>query len=92
MRSHLGMVSSLHSQCDLVAFVPSRLLPCDGLFEVPLEKSPPGFELVAACHPSAVSDPLLSRVLGRVRPRFSTAGECSAAARSGAVLRARPAR
>jgi hypothetical protein len=36
---------------------------------VPLEKSPPGFQMVAACHPSAVSDPLLSWVLDHVRAR-----------------------
>ncbi|MBZ8142668.1 transcriptional regulator [Rubrivivax gelatinosus] len=60
-------------QSDLVAFVPSRLLPCDGLFEVPLEKYPPGFEVVGACHPSAASDPLLSWVLGWARARFGSA-------------------
>lgn len=55
---------------DLVAFVPSRLLPCDGLVEVPLEKQPPGFEVVAAHHASASSDPLLRWVLDHVRARF----------------------
>lgn len=60
-------------RADLVAFIPSRLLPCDGLFEVPLEKYPPGFEVVAACHPSAMSDPLLTWVLEHVRARFATA-------------------
>jgi DNA-binding transcriptional LysR family regulator len=62
-------------QSDLVAFLPSRLLPCDGLFEVPLEKHPPGFQVVAAYHPSALSDPLLSWVLDRVRTRFDTASQ-----------------
>ena len=57
---------------DMVAFMPSRLLPCEGLFEVPLEKYPPGFQVVAAYHPSAVSDPLLSWVLDHVRTRFGT--------------------
>ncbi|MFL6625777.1 MAG: LysR family transcriptional regulator [Burkholderiaceae bacterium] len=56
-------------QSDLVAFMPSRLLPCEGLVEVPLEKSPPGFQVVAACHPSAVSDPLLAWVLDHVQAR-----------------------
>ena len=60
-------------QSDLVAFVPSRLLPCEGLFEVPLEKYPPGFQVVAACHPSAMSDSLLTWVLDHVRARFGTA-------------------
>lgn len=59
-------------QSEMVAFVPSRLLPCEGIFEVPLEKYPPGFEVVAACHPSATSDPLLSWVLDFVQTRFAT--------------------
>jgi DNA-binding transcriptional LysR family regulator len=60
-------------QSDMVAFMPSRLLPCEGLFEVPLEKYPPGFEVVAAYHPSAISDPLLSWVLDDVRTRLGPA-------------------
>lgn len=55
---------------DMVAFMPSRLLPHEGLFEVALEKSPPGFQVVAAYHPSAVSDSLLNWVLDHVRTRF----------------------
>lgn len=62
-------------QSDLVAFIPSRLLPCDGLFELPLERHPPGFEVVAAYHASATSDPLLSWVLDHVRARFAPATE-----------------
>lgn len=57
-------------QSDLVAFLPSRLLPQAGLVEVPLEKHPPGFQVVAAHHPSAASDPLLAWVLQHVRERF----------------------
>ena len=57
----------------MVAFLPSRLLPCEGLFEVPLEKYPPGFQVVAAYHPSALSDPLLTWVLDHVRSKFGTA-------------------
>jgi DNA-binding transcriptional LysR family regulator len=60
-------------QSDMVAFMPSRLLPHEGLFEVPLEKHPPGFQVVAACHPSAMSDPLLTWVLDDVRARFAAA-------------------
>lgn len=58
---------------DLVAFMPSRLLPCEGLVEVPLDKYPPGYEVVAACHPASMSDPLLAWVLERVRSRFEAA-------------------
>jgi DNA-binding transcriptional LysR family regulator len=60
-------------QSDMVAFMPSRLLPCEGLHEVPLEKSPPGFQVVAAYLPSAMSDPLLSWVLDCVRANCGTA-------------------
>lgn len=62
-------------QSDMVAFMPSRLLPCEGLFEVPLEKYPPGYQVVAAYHPSAQADPLLAWVLDRVRARFEPAGQ-----------------
>lgn len=58
---------------DFVAFMPSRLLPCEGLVEVPLEKYPPGYEVVAACHPASMADPLLTWVLERVRTRFEVA-------------------
>lgn len=58
---------------DLVAFMPSRLLPCEGLVEVPLDKYPPGYEVVAACHPASMSDPLLAWVLESVRSRFEAA-------------------
>lgn len=59
-------------QSDMVAFIPSRLLPYEGLFEVPLDKSPPGFQVVAAYHPSALADPLLTWVLDHVRTLWST--------------------
>jgi len=50
-------------KADLIAFVPSRLLPLEGLFEIPLESTPPGFEVVAAHHPSKLDDPLLRWML-----------------------------
>jgi DNA-binding transcriptional LysR family regulator len=56
-------------QADLVAFVPSRLLPCEGLVEVPLQKLPPGFQVVAAYHAAAAADPLLAWVLEHVRAK-----------------------
>lgn len=55
---------------DLVAFLPSRLLPCEGLHEVPLEKLPPGYEVVAAWHPAGEGDALLQRVLDQLRAAF----------------------
>lgn len=56
---------------EMVGFLPSRLLPCDGLFELDLEDEPPGYEVVAAYHPSARSDPLLGWLLERIRVRFA---------------------
>lgn len=58
---------------DMVAFMPSRLLPCDAPFEVPLQPHPPGFEVVAADHSSALCDPLLTWVLAHVRAGFGPA-------------------
>jgi DNA-binding transcriptional LysR family regulator len=60
-------------QSDMVAFVPSRLLPCEGLLEVPLQKYPPGFQVVAAYHASAAADPLLTWVLDHVRAMYGPA-------------------
>lgn len=54
-------------QSAMVAFIPARLLPYDGLFDIPLEKYPPGYEVVAAYHPSANNDPFMRWLLERVR-------------------------
>ncbi|MFT6404025.1 MAG: DNA-binding transcriptional LysR family regulator [Marinomonas primoryensis] len=56
---------------DMVGFLPTRLLPCEGLFELPLEKYPPGYQVVAAYHPSAKHDPLVSWLLDTVTTQFS---------------------
>lgn len=56
---------------NLVAFIPSRLLPCDGLFEVALTKSPPGYTVVAGYHPSAQGDPFMAWMLERVKARLA---------------------
>jgi DNA-binding transcriptional LysR family regulator len=55
---------------NLVAFIPARLLPVEGLHEIALTKSPPGYTVVAACHPSARSDPFMTWVLDRVKARL----------------------
>lgn len=65
------MAQEYLKQSDMVGFLPSRLLPCDGLFEIPLRKYPPGYEVVAAYHPGTQSDPLMSWLLDRVKSRFS---------------------
>lgn len=57
----------------LVAFMPSRLLPQDGVFEIALPKYPPGYQVVAACHPNARNDPFLCWVLERARARLVSA-------------------
>jgi len=56
---------------NLLAFMPARLLPCEGLFEVALTKSPPGYTAVAAFHPSAQADPFMVWLLARVKARFA---------------------
>lgn len=55
---------------NMVGFMPARLLPCDGLFEVALPKYPPGYTVVAACHPGVRGDPFMDWVLERTRARF----------------------
>ncbi|WP_313083002.1 LysR family transcriptional regulator [Pulveribacter sp.] len=56
---------------DLVGFMPSRLMPCEGLVDVPLTQYPPGYQVVAAWHPAAASDPLLAWMLEYLRARFA---------------------
>ncbi|MFA0813432.1 LysR family transcriptional regulator [Microbulbifer epialgicus] len=56
---------------NMIGFIPSRLLPCAGLYEVILEKYPPGYEVVAAFHPGAKNDPLITWILDRIKRRFS---------------------
>lgn len=58
---------------DLVAFMPVRLLPQDGVFEIALPKYPPGYRVVAAYHPNARNDPFLSWLLERVKARLVSA-------------------
>ncbi|MDM5179776.1 LysR family transcriptional regulator [Massilia sp. DJPM01] len=61
------MAQEFLRQSDMLAFLPSRLLPAAGLFDIPLEKYPPGYEVVAACHPSANKDPFMRWLLARVK-------------------------
>ena len=58
---------------DLVAFMPSRLLPCEGVFEIALQKYPPGYGVVAAHHPNARNDPFMNWLLERVSARLVSA-------------------
>jgi len=57
-------------ESNLVAFMPSRLLPCAGLHEIALPKYPPGYGVVAAYHPSAQGDPFMTWLLDRVKARL----------------------
>ena len=54
-------------QSHLVGFMPARLLPVEGLFEIPLASHPPGYQVVAAFHPAAQQDPFMAWLLDRVR-------------------------
>jgi len=56
---------------NLVAFMPSRLLPVEGIHEIALPKYPPGYSVVAALHPNARNDPFMAWVLERVRTRLA---------------------
>lgn len=57
------MTKAFLKNTNMVAFVPSRLLPCDGLNEIILEKYPPGYEVVATYHPRSKDDILINWVL-----------------------------
>jgi len=57
----------------LVAFMPSRLLPQDGVFEIALPKYPPGYAVVAAFHPNVQHDPFIRWLLERVKARLVSA-------------------
>ncbi|OGB27145.1 MAG: transcriptional regulator [Burkholderiales bacterium RIFCSPLOWO2_02_FULL_57_36] len=61
------MAQEYLKQSDLVGFLPSRILPCEGLFEIPLKKYPPGYQVVAAYHPNTKSDPFMNWLLDRVK-------------------------
>jgi DNA-binding transcriptional LysR family regulator len=61
------MAQAYLRQSDLVAFIPSRLMPSAGLVEIPLQKYPPGFQVVAAYHGAMSGDPLLTWVLDVAR-------------------------
>ena len=66
---HMAKNTLKHS--NMVGFIPSRLLPDDELFELPLEKYPPGYQVVAAYHPNAQHDPLISWLLDRIQKKFT---------------------
>lgn len=55
----------------MVSFIPSRLLPSDGLYEIPLEKYPPGYEVIAVYHPRKKDDLLISWILQETKKLFS---------------------
>ncbi|MGI0117498.1 LysR family transcriptional regulator [Zooshikella sp. RANM57] len=65
------MMQEYLKQSNMVGFIPSRLLPYEGLFEIPLEKYPPGYTVVAAYHPNANSDPFMTWLLDEVSHLFS---------------------
>lgn len=69
--SSFFMAQEYLKQTDLVGFLPSRLLPCEGLFEIPLKKYPPGYTVVAAYHPGAKDDPFMIWLLNRIKQLLS---------------------
>ncbi|MFZ6709362.1 LysR family transcriptional regulator [Undibacterium sp. TC9W] len=67
------MAQEYLKQSGMVGFLPSRLMPCAGLFEIPLKKYPPGYEVVAAYHPSARNDAFMVWLLDEIKQKFSPA-------------------
>ena len=52
---------------DVVAFIPSRLLPNPVLKEIKLPDYPPGFDLVVGWHPRTTHDPLHQWVISKIK-------------------------
>ncbi|MFZ6679362.1 LysR family transcriptional regulator [Undibacterium sp. Tian12W] len=67
------MAQEYLKQSGMVGFLPSRLMPCAGLFEIPLKKYPPGYEVVAAYHPSARKDAFMIWLLDKIKQKFPPA-------------------
>jgi DNA-binding transcriptional LysR family regulator len=67
------MAQEYLKQSGMVGFLPSRLMPCAGLFEIPLKKYPPGYEVVAAYHSSARNDAFMVWLLDKIKKKFSPA-------------------
>lgn len=65
------MAQEYLKQSSMVGFLPSRLLPCGGLFDIPLAKYPPGYEVVAAYHPSVGSNSFMMWLLDVVKMQVS---------------------
>lgn len=57
---------------DLVGFVPARLPLPEGVFDVPLSRYPPGYEVVAAYHDSCRNDQLIAWLITQARAILST--------------------
>lgn len=52
---------------SMVGFIPSRLLPYNGLREIKVPKNPPGYEVVAAYHPRVKHDQLIQWLLEQAK-------------------------
>lgn len=52
---------------NFVGFLPSRLLPFDGLYDIPIDKYPPGYEVVMAFHPASKDDPYMCWLLDLIK-------------------------
>lgn len=60
-------VISCVAATDRVAFIPARLLPNDQVAVIPLEETPPCFDVIQAWHQRAKRDPLLNWMLAKMR-------------------------
>lgn len=52
---------------SLVGFLPSRLLPYEGLYDIQIDKYPPGYEVVMAYHPASKDDPYMCWLLDLIK-------------------------
>jgi len=62
-----SLLEQYMSKTDVLAFVPSKMLPLNNLKELPIEPLPPGFEVVAAWHPKVQQDPLYQWLISKLK-------------------------
>lgn len=55
------------TESNLVGFLPSRLLPIEGLNDIAIEKYPPGYEVVMAYHPASKGDSYMCWLINLVK-------------------------
>ncbi|MGY8872307.1 MAG: LysR family transcriptional regulator [Pseudomonadales bacterium] len=62
-----SMIPEYIQGTDVVAFVPRKMLPCEGLKTIELPEYPTGFEVILAWHPRTQQDPLYQWVITKIK-------------------------